>query len=187
MELDDIIQKRRAYRSFGPVEITESFIHDLAEHARLSPSCNNMQPWRFVFVHDKDALKALFGAMSKNNDWTGLSSMIVAVFSKPDLDCVIKDRTYNLFDTGMATAFLMLRAWDLGLVAHPIAGFQPENVKKILDIPDEMTLITLVIVGKKKETIDPILTPKQAIQEKERPERFTFERFAYINKYTGER
>jgi nitroreductase len=187
MELDDIIQKRRAYRSFEPVEITEEFIHDLAEHARLTPSCNNMQPWRFVFVHDKTVLKALFGAMSKYNDWTGLSSMIIAVFSKPDLDCVIKDRVYNLFDTGMATAFLILRAWDLGLVAHPIAGFQPEVVKKILDIPDAMTLITLVIVGKKKETVDPILTLKQASQEKERPERIPFEKFAYINKYTGER
>jgi len=185
MELHEIIQKRRAYRSFEPVKISEDLIHDLAEHASLSASCNNTQPWRYVFVYDPDVLKELKGTMSKNNDWTGLSSMIIAVFTKPDLDCVIKDRVYCLFDTGMATAFLILRAWDLGLVAHPIAGFDPVKVKAILKIPDDMTLIALVIVGKKKEAIDPILTPKQAAQEKERPDRSSFEKFAYINKFTA--
>ena len=186
MELHEIVQNRRAYRSFEPVKITEELIHDLAEHARLSASCMNMQPWRYIFVNDPEVLKELKGTMSKNNDWTGLGSMIIAVFTKPDLDCVIKDRIYCLFDTGMATAFLILRAWDLGLVAHPIAGFDPIKVKACLKIPDEITLITLVIVGKKKEAIDPILTPKQAAQEKERPERIPFERFAYLNKYTGD-
>jgi len=186
MELHEIILKRRAYRSFEPVKITEELIHDLAEHAKLSPSCNNSQPWRYIFVHDPEVLKDIKGTMSKNNDWTGLGSMIIAVFTKPELDCVIKDRVYCLFDTGMATAFLILRAWDLGLVAHPIAGFDPAKVKAILKIPDNMTLVTLVIIGKKKEAIDPVLTPKQAAQEKERPERFPFEKFAYINKFTGD-
>jgi nitroreductase len=185
MELKEIIQKRRAYRSFEPVKITEALIHDLAEHAKLSPSCNNMQPWRYIFVYDSEVLKEIKSTMSKNNDWTGLSSMMIAVFTKPDLDCVIKDRIYCLFDTGMSTAFLILRAWDLGLVAHPIAGFDPAKVKSILKIPDEMTLVTLVIIGKKKDAIDPILTPKQAAQEKDRPERFPFEKFAYLNWYTG--
>ena len=186
MELHEIVQKRRAYRSFEPVKITEELVQDLAAHAKLSPSCNNSQPWRYVFVYDPEVLKEIKGTMSKNNDWTGLGSMIIAVFTKPEFDCVITDRVYCLFDTGMATAFLILRAWDLGLVAHPIAGFDPVKVKAILKIPNEMILITLVIIGKKKEAIDPVLTPKQAAQEKERPQRFPFEKFTYINEYTGD-
>lgn len=183
MELHEIVQQRRAYRSFEPVQITDELIQDLAEHARLSPSCFNNQPWRYVFVQDPEVLKSIFGTMSKNNDWTRLSSMIIAVFSKPDMDCIIKDRLYYLFDTGMATAFLILRAWDLGLVAHPIAGFDPKKVKDILGLPEEMMLIALVIVGKKKEAIDPTLTEKQAAQEKQRPDRIPFEKFVYINRY----
>lgn len=183
MELHEIIQNRRAYRSFEPFQVTDELVHDLAAHAMLSPSCFNNQPWRYVFVHDPEVLKSIFGAMGKNNDWTHLSSMVIAVFSRPDLDCVIKDRLYYLFDTGMATAFLILRAWDLGLVAHPIAGFDPKKVKDILGIPEEMMLITLVIVGKKKGSIDPVLTEKQAADEKQRPERKSFESFAYINRY----
>jgi nitroreductase len=69
--------------------------------------------------------------------------MIIAVFSRVDYDCVIRAREYYLFDTGMATAFITLRATELGLVAHPIAGFDENKAKDTLGIPDDMRLTTL--------------------------------------------
>ena len=69
------------------------------------------------------------------------------------------------------TAFLVLRATELGLVAHPIAGFDEGAAKEILGIDDEMKLITLVIVGKHSDSINDLLTEKQAEAEMERPER----------------
>ena len=148
MGVKQAIQIRRAYRSLEPVEITEELVRDLAQSAQLAPSCFNNQPWRFVFAYDPDVLKRLYGAVSKGNKWVEAGSMIIAVFSQKDLDCLIKGREYYLFDTGMATAFIILRATELGLVAHPIAGYKEDAVKEILGIPEEMTLITLLIVGK---------------------------------------
>jgi len=107
--------------------------------------------------------------------------MIIAIFSQKDLDCLIKGREYYLFDTGMATAFIMLRATELGLVAHPIAGYKEDAVKEILGIPEEMTLITLLIVGKHADTIGPLLSNKQVDWEMNRPERLPLEEFAYVN------
>ena len=181
MNVKQTIQARRAYRSLEPVEITEELIRDLAESARLTPSCFNNQPWRFVFAHDPEVLKKLHGAMSRGNDWVQAASMIIAVFSREDLDCRIKGRNYYLFDTGMATAFIMLRATELGLVAHPIAGYREDQVKEILDIPEDMRVITLVIVGQHSETISPLLSEKQVESEEERPERLPLEEFAYVN------
>ena len=89
-----------------------------------------------MFVYDKDMLMKLRDALSKGNEWAYDASMIIAVFSRQDLDCVIKERIYYLFDTGMATALLILRATELGLVAHPIAGFREKKVKEILEIPE---------------------------------------------------
>ncbi len=123
--------------------------------------------------------------MSRGNEWTQYSSMIIAILSKKELDCDIKGREYFLFDTGMATAFMILRATELGLVAHPIAGFREAEVKNILNIPEDMKVITLVIVGKHSEEIKPLLTEKQAEAEAERPERLPLEKFAYYNKYSG--
>ena len=184
MDVKQAILMRRAYRSLEPVVITEELVRDLAESAQLTCSCFNNQPWRFVFAYAPDVLEELHGAMSKGNRWVQAASMLIAVFSEKELDCLIKGREYYLFDTGMATAFMILRATELGLVAHPIAGFNEDAVKETLDIPEEMRLITLVIVGKRSETISPLLSEKQAEREKKRPERLPLEEFAYMNRFT---
>ncbi|MGD2200785.1 MAG: nitroreductase family protein [Candidatus Bathyarchaeota archaeon] len=183
MHVKDAIKTRRAYRSLAPVEITEDLVKDLASHAGLSASCFNNQPWRFVFAYDPRVLEKLHSALSKSNRWVQLASMIVAVFSRAEDDCRVKGRVYHQFDTGMATAFLILRATELGLVAHPIAGYNETKVKDILGIPEEYRVITLVNVGKHSETIHPFLTEKQAEIEKERPERLPLEKFAFLNRY----
>ncbi|KON30969.1 nitroreductase [miscellaneous Crenarchaeota group-15 archaeon DG-45] len=185
MDVREAIRVRRAYRSLDPVEITEELIRDLAESARLAPSCFNNQPWRFVFAHDPETLEELHGVLSRGNQWANHASMIVAVFSRVALDCVVGGREYHLFDTGMATAFLILRATELGLVAHPIAGFSEREAKRMLGIPEDMRLITLVMVGRHSDAIRPVLTEGQVESERTRPERMPLEKFAHINKFRG--
>jgi nitroreductase len=184
MNVTDAIHARRAYRSLEPVEITSEIVEDLAEHAQLAASCNNKQPWRYVFVYEKVKLEEVFKALSRGNLWAHQSSMIIAVFSKEEDDCVIRSRIYHQFDLGMATATMILRATELGLVAHPIAGFKPKLVREILGIPDGNTLLTLVIVGNKMEEIHPSLNEGQAARENARPERKPLEKFAFHNKYS---
>ncbi len=184
MDVKEALQKRRAYRSLEPVEITEELINDLAESAQLFCSCFNNQPWRYVFVSDKEMLTEMHTALSPGNEWAQAASMIIAVFSKPEFDCMIKGRNYYLFDTGMATAAIILRATELGLVAHPIAGYSPKKTKAILGIPDDMEVITLVIVGKHADTMNPVLSDKQIEAEKKRPERLPLEKLVYKNRYT---
>ena len=185
MDVKEAIQRRRAYRSLEKVDITVNLVHDLAGCAQLSASCNNNQSWRFVFVYDSGMLVKMHEVFPKGNAWAKNASMYIAVLSKKDYDCVINDRVYHQFDTGMATAFLILRATELGLVAHPIAGYSPQKTREILGIPDDIEVITLVIVGKHSKTISPLLSEKQVVAEKQRPERFPFEKFVYLNRYSS--
>lgn len=183
IDVEQAIQKRRAYRSLRSVKITKELIEDLAKHAQLSASCFNNQPWRYIFVSDSQMLKHMHEALSSGNAWAKKASMIIVVFSKKEDDCLIHTREYYLFDTGMATAFLILRATELGLVAHPIAGYSPKKTQEILGIPDEYTVITLVIVGEKDKDINPVLSEKQIQDEKKRPERLPLTDFINFNKY----
>jgi nitroreductase len=183
MDVTEAIQKRRAYRSLDPVGITKELITDLTRCAQLSASCNNNQSWRFVFVYEQQLLAKMHEVLSKGNAWAKSASMIIAVLSKKDYDCIIDDRVYHHFDTGMATAFLILRATELGLVAHPIAGYSPQKTREVIGIPDDIEVITLVIVGKHAKTLNPILSEKQIASEKQRPERFPFKKFVFLNRY----
>jgi nitroreductase len=185
MDVQTAIETRRAFRSLAPAPAGEDLARDLARHAQLSPSCSNNQPWRFVFVYDPGVLEAMRPVFNPGNEWCHAASVIVAVFSRKEDDCLIKDREYHQFDTGMATAFLILRATELGLVAHPIAGFSPKKVREVLCIPDACQVITLVLVGKHAAGISPVLSAKQIAAEKARPERFPLEKFVFLNKYAG--
>ncbi len=181
MNVNQAIQKRRAFRSLTHVEISKKTINDLAESARLAPSCFNNQPWRFVFVSKPDMLKKMHSALSEGNEWAQLASMIITVFSKKEDDCIIREREYHQFDLGMSVGFLILRATELGLVAHPIAGFSPKKTREILGIPEEYQVITLIIVGKHTEKVNPVLSDKQRRDERKRPSRKSLDELVYYD------
>jgi nitroreductase len=183
MDVKDAIEKRRAYRALEETEISDEIVKDLASCASLSASCFNNQPWRFVFAYDKEILEKLFEGLPEGNRWAKSASMIAAVFSKEEDDCNIKGRHYHLFDVGMATAQMILRATELGLVAHPIAGYDPEKVSETLKISKEYQIITLVIFGIHSTEIPDYLSENQAKSEKERPTRKGLSDFAYKDEY----
>jgi len=183
VDVIEAINKRRAYRSLAPVEITEELVRDLARCAQLAPTCNNNQPARFVFVWEPAMLEKMKAVFNRGNVWCHADSMVVAVCAEKEADCLIYDREYYLFDTGMQTALLILRATELGLVAHPIAGYSPKLVRAVLGIPDSMQVITLVNIGKHADTISPVLSEKQVRDETQRPARLPLEQVAFFNHY----
>jgi len=185
MDVKEAILNRRAYRSLVPVTITRELVDDLAGCAGLAPSCNNFQPWRFVFCYEPEALERLKGSLYDGNRWAHDSSMIIAVFSKKENDCMLPGRDYFLFDVGMSVGFLILRATELGLVAHPIAGYDEKKAKEALGVPDDTILITLVNVGKHTTELKPYLSENQIKGERARPERKPLAEFAFIDHYSG--
>ena len=182
MNVKDAIQARRAYRALEPITIDDDTMRELAGAAGLMCSCYNNQPWRFVFARGTEALARVREGINKGNEWTHRASLVIAAFAKREQDCLIKEREYYLFDLGMAVGSLLLRATELGLVAHPIAGFDPGRVKEALGIPDENMLIALIIVGKKNDDLDG-LSPWQAEAEAQRPERLPLENIYSVDAF----
>jgi nitroreductase len=171
MEVREAILKRRATRKLDTRPIEEENIIQLVEAMRLAPSCNNNQPWRVVVAKDKESLEKIKVALPKGNSWAKNAPLIFAVCGKYEDDCHLSDRRdYFLFGCGLAVGEMMLRATELGMIAHPIAGYDPLMVKKNLNIPDDYVLITLVNIGY-PGTDASTLSEKQLEAEKERPER----------------
>lgn len=182
MELHEALQRRRSLRSFAPIEISDTLLRHLVEAASLAPSCSNKQPWRYVFVRSAAGLAKVLPALAAGNaTWAKRASLVVVVWSKPELDCQTPDgRAYYQFDTGMATGFLMLAAVEKNLVTHPIAGFDPEVVRQALGLDAGAKVITLLIAGGRSGELSPQLTDWQIKAENERPPRLAFEAIASI-------
>ncbi len=183
MDVIEAIQKRRAYRSLELAEINESLIQELARAAQLAPSCFNNQPWRLIFVRSPQMLEQMKTSLSPGNEWAYAASLVIVVASRKEDDCIIGPREYHHFDCGLATAFIILRATELGFVAHPIAGYSPRKVRQVIGLSDDYWVHTLIILGRKSESISPLLSEKQIAWEKERPERLPLEKFVFIDRF----
>lgn len=183
MNVEEAIRRRRASRVLSDRPIGDNAVQSLIEAARLAPSCFNNQPWRFIIVRDETTLSAVRDALSGGNRWATKSPLIIIVAARRDDDCKLSDRRdYFLFDCGLAIGQLVLRAVELGLIAHPIAGYEPDVVKQALRIPDEHVVITLIICAYPGDD-DTLLSEDQREIEQERPERHPIQEDFFIDSW----
>ena len=182
MEFDEVLERRRSRRAYDQIGISDGMVRELLHAAELAASCNNSQPWRFVMVRDPQQLEKVFGTLTRGNYWMKKASMVVAVFTEPGSDCDVQGVRYEMFDTGMATAHMLLKATEMGLLAHPIAGFNKEEVKKVLDIPEGLIIITLIGIGRKNDDLG-FLGEKHREQETSPRERRPLEEIGFMDSY----
>ncbi|MFQ3621495.1 MAG: nitroreductase family protein [Spirochaetales bacterium] len=176
------LEKRRARRALSNKPIPEDVLDRVLKAATLAPSCFNNQPWRFLVAKDPAILETVKKYLSPNNRWATASPTIILVATKADLDCRLEGgRDYALFDTGMAVMALQAQAIREGLYVHPIAGYQAIELRKVLSIPEEYVLITLVILGYPGS--DELLNDKQKELETSERQRKPLEEVVSFNKW----
>lgn len=142
------IKMRRARRALSKKMIPDEILKRIMTAATYAPSCFNNQSWRFLVITEPEALEKIRSALSEGNYWARKAPVVVVVVTRADFGCRLSDgRDYAFFDCGLAVENLMLQACEDGLYAHPIAGYDPLEVKNAFDIPADFTVITLVPIG----------------------------------------
>ncbi len=142
------IEKRRARRALSDKPIPPDTLARILTAATYAPSCFNNQPWRFLAINAEEAREKAGDGLLDGNYWARNAPAFILVITKPDLDCRLQyERDYAYFDVGLAAQNLMLQATHEGLIAHPIAGFKPPILKEAFNIPDDHTLLTVIILG----------------------------------------
>jgi nitroreductase len=164
----DVVRERHSVRRYKPYDIPEDDLVKMFEAARLAPSANNAQPWRFIVVKDKETKKLL--ALPSPQTFIADANAIVVVLGAPAPKCCGGDRqTWATRDPIIATEHLVLAATALGYGACWIAMYEsrPEDwlaeVRETLRIPGGTHIICLVALGVPSET--PKFTPKKSVQE----------------------
>lgn len=144
-----LLKKRLASRAIAPDPVDPPHRQALMQAAQLSASCRNNQPWRFLLLDEPDALEEGRRALLPGNGWARTAPLLFVGFSRRDLDCVSGDgREYYLFDVGLAVQNILLQATELGLVARPMAGFEPDRIRRSFGIPEAYTVVIMIAVGK---------------------------------------
>ncbi|HKK20016.1 MAG TPA: nitroreductase family protein [candidate division Zixibacteria bacterium] len=142
--------KRHSRRAYLNKPVPQEALERIFEKIRWTPSSANNQPWRFVFVREKEIHDRLVDeGLSRGNAWAKAAPILVVVYSKEDYDGVRSDDPvkYYQFDSGMANMALLLASVEEGLMPHPMGGYRAADVKRIVGIPEEFHVLCVVALG----------------------------------------
>ncbi len=155
-DLMDIIQNRRSIRRYQEKAIPDDILDKLLEAARWAPSWANTQCWHFVVVKDNEIKKKIQETVTPRNP------SLLAIVNAPVLLVVcgqLKKAGYYddryptkfgdwfMHDLGLATQNLCLAAHDSGLGTVIVGLFDQDKVGKIVKLPPEHEVLTLIPLG----------------------------------------
>lgn len=149
----DLLQARYGGRAIASEPLPPGVLDELIEAARLTPSCRNCQPWRFLFVQGDEALERAHAALAPNNlPWASRAPLLVIAHARREDDCHSPEgRDYYRYDLGAAVMNIMLAATARGLAARPIAGFDPAKAQQSFDLAADAEPLVMLAIGMPSE------------------------------------
>ena len=140
METFEAIRTVLAVRSYTDQPVPEPIVNRMVEAAHLTASSSNRQPWHYVVVQDRDTLRRLGEALSRNGPYIAGAPLAIAV---------VIDRTPPaVSDASRAIQSMLLTAWAEGVGGNWV-GFTGliDAAKPILGIPDDLDLLAILPFG----------------------------------------
>lgn len=162
MEVFEAINKRRSIRKYLETQIPQEVLEKILHAGRLAPSAKNQQPWRFVVVTDKEVKEKLVPACV-NQAMVGEAGAVIAIVGVNPTYVMRAGFPAQIIDTGIALSHMCLAATSEGLGTCIIGAFLPEEVKKVLEVPEEYQVVQLLVVGYPAE--DPAPRPRLPLEE----------------------
>ncbi len=154
MNFSELVKRRQSVRKYSSRAVEKEKLIQCLEAARLAPSANNSQPWKFIVVDDpelKDRLADCSASLGMNKFTFQAPVIIAVVLEKQNIlssmGSFIRRKEYRLMDIGIAVSHFCLQATDLGLGTCIIGWFNEKRVKRLLDVERTKCVPLLISVG----------------------------------------
>ena len=157
----EAIGKRRSVRKYTGEPIPGKDLEKIVDAGRLAATGSNQQPWDFVVVTDR----AMVARLKVAAEWMEKAAAIIAVVMDPSSRWWIEDGS-------AAVENMLIASTALGYGSCWLEGYtlpHEEEFKKLLGVPKEKRLLTLVPIGVPAE--EPT-TEKRSLEEVLRWERY---------------
>lgn len=176
-EMLDALADRRARRAFDPRPVPVEVEELLWRAVSLAPSHGNTQPARILVATDPKTKESLFKALSEGNrSWAGAAPLLATLAVDPSHDVTGKnwdgsERELWALHAGIALGNLLAQATALGLVAHPMAGFDEPSVRAVFDMPAHVRVLSVLAIGYPGDpsSLPPDLQVKEAAEQDRLP------------------
>lgn len=188
MEFYEAVKRRCSVHSFRPDPIPEETLLRILHAGTLAPNAGNRQPWEFVVVTDRDlrekiaeikvtkteeVYKGIGTEEARSRVKRGFADQREAIVSAPVVLIVCYEKAKNLFTYASAWTCIeniVLAANAEGLGAITMAPRGEDEMRKILDIPDDYGIASIVPLGLPGEKLKH--KPRVPVEEKMHPNKW---------------
>lgn len=149
MNVREAIEKRRSIRRFSPQPVEINDLYEMVGAARLAPQAANVQPMKYMIVHQKELVKRFFDCTK----WAGyLPGYTPSEGLRPTayILCLIDQdlkMTWSDTDAGAAVENMILTAVEKGLGTCWLGALNKEKLTKLLGVPENLKIHSAVAVG----------------------------------------
>ena len=153
MDVEDAVEKRRAVRSYQDKDIPQDKLERVLNAARMAPSAKNKQDWKFVVVKGEEKRKEIYEAANRQNFVKEAPIVIAGIATDPEYEmtCEIPG---GIVDLTIALDHLTLKAAEEGLGTCGVGAFDQSKAKKVLEVPDEYKIVSLIPLGYPKDPLE---------------------------------
>ena len=169
MDIYELIEHRRSVRHYKPQAIEKDKLERVLNAARLAPSGNNVQPWKFILVKDA-ATKRKLVPVCWNQKFVAEAPLVIVACALKVESTVGGVIPTHVVDTSIAVTHLMLAAAHEALGTCWIGAFESQPVKDLLGIPADVEIVAVIPIGypvddkrtvKSRKSFDQIICEEQ--------------------------
>jgi nitroreductase len=152
-----LIEGRKSIRRYSedrPVE-REVLLRCL-DAARIAPSAENAQPWRFLVIDDpeiRDRFSAeVFSGIYKVSKFAARAPVLILVLARLNvvahrIGAQVQNIHYHYIDVGIAGQHLVLQAEELGVGSCWVGWFSVRKARRFFSIPPKYKIVSLLALG----------------------------------------
>jgi nitroreductase len=134
-----------AVREFDDKPIPDDLVRRIVEAGRLTASSMNLQPWHFVLVTSREALRELGTLISTGRYVANSAAAIVVAYER--------DSEYGVSDASRAIQSMILVAWAEGVGSNWTGFGDLDGVAEQVGLPDTHEVLAVIPFGYPKRKL----------------------------------
>jgi len=139
MDILDGLRTLLAVRQYQDRPVPDDAVRRIVEAGRLTGSAMNAQPWHFIVIQDRDALRQL-GRLARSGPYVAQAPLAIVV-------AVDKKSRFGVSDASRAIHSMMLAAWADGVGSNWVGFGGMDEVSALLKIPATLEVVAIVPFG----------------------------------------
>ncbi|HIW21823.1 MAG TPA: nitroreductase family protein [Candidatus Dorea intestinavium] len=170
----EAIKNRRSVTSYDSTkEVEEEKLREVLKAGSIAPSEQNLQPWKFIVVKDKEMKKGL-AFVDHEQYWLEEAPILLVCVANPTVwiggqpiyvheEAEFMGLKRVIRDTSMAIMQMAIEAENQGLASCITAWYQQLDVRPLLEIPEDQYVVSIMALGYGKE--EPEEKPRKELED----------------------